>query len=346
MQLDLDFGSIKNVGTVPVDSIVKERKEHGDYESFTDFCERIADEAVNKKCIESLIKAGAFDEFKQTRSTLLASFEGIIDTIQSGKKKGFQGQVTMFDLGGKEEQENLDEMKYTFEEHEELPDRELLALEKEMLGIYISGHPLEKLRTQIEKQTNINTIELRQLVEQMSSTNTEGLGGELPPVNIKYHDGQNVKYAGIINSVKKKYTKNNKIMAFVSIEDLYGTAEVIVFENAYIKAGKSLIEGNIVIVDGRLSIREDEDATIIANDIKDLKEQKQRIFTLDITNSTEEEKDKLRGAIRYFSGDKNNINVQVKIEDTLKPSGQIYLTDEILKIFEDILGKERVSLNQ
>ena len=251
MQLDLDFGSIKNVGTVPVDSIVKERQEHGNYESFTDFCERIADESVNKKCIESLIKAGTFDEFKQTRSTLLASFEGIIDTIQSGKKKGFQGQVTMFDLGSEEEKENLDEMKYTFEEHEELPDKELLALEKEMLGIYISGHPLEKLREQIEKQTNINTIELRTLVEQISSNNT-GVEGELGPVNIKYHDGQNVKYAGIINSVKKKYTKNNKIMAFVSIEDLYGTAEVIVFENAYIKAGKSLIEGNIVIVDRKI----------------------------------------------------------------------------------------------
>ena len=251
MQLDLDFGSIKNVGTVPVDSIVKERQEHGNYESFTEFCERIADEAVNKKCIESLIKAGAFDEFKQTRSTLLASFEGIIDTIQSSKKKGFQGQVTMFDLGT-EEKENLDEMKYTFEEHEELPDKELLALEKEMLGIYISGHPLEKLREQIEKQTNINTIELRTLGEQMSSTNTGGVEGELGQVSIKYHDGQNVKYAGIINSVKKKYTKNNKIMAFVTIEDLYGTAEVIVFENAYIKAGKSLIEGNIVIVDRKI----------------------------------------------------------------------------------------------
>lgn len=85
----------------------------------------------------------------------------------------------------------------------------------------------------------------------MSSTNT-GVEGELSTVNIKYHDGQNVKYAGIINSVKKKYTKNNKIMAFVSIEDLYGTAEVIVFENAYIKAGKSLIEGNIVIVDRKI----------------------------------------------------------------------------------------------
>lgn len=245
------LAAIKNVGLNVVDGIVEARKSKGKFESLVDFINKIDLSTINKRAIESLIKAGAFDEFKQTRSTLLASFEGIIDTIQSSKKKGFQGQVTMFDLGT-EEKENLDEMKYTFEEHEELPDKELLALEKEMLGIYISGHPLEKLREQIEKQTNINTIELRTLGEQMSSTNTGGVEGELGQVSIKYHDGQNVKYAGIINSVKKKYTKNNKIMAFVSIEDLYGTAEVIVFENAYIKAGKSLIEGNIVIVDRKI----------------------------------------------------------------------------------------------
>ena len=144
----MDFGSIKNVGTVPVDNIVKERNTNGLYKGFTDFCERIADESVNKKCIESLIKAGAFDEFEQTRSTLLASFEKIVDTIQSGKKKGLEGQVSMFDLGTKQEQEKLNEIKYTFEEHEELPNKEILSLEKEMLGIYISGHPLEKLRNQ------------------------------------------------------------------------------------------------------------------------------------------------------------------------------------------------------
>ena len=105
------LGSIKNVGTVPVNNIVKERKENGPYKSFTDFCERIADEAVNKKCVESLIKAGAFDEFEQTRSTLLASFEGIIDIIQSGKKKGFAGQVSMFDLGSEQEKEEMDTQK-------------------------------------------------------------------------------------------------------------------------------------------------------------------------------------------------------------------------------------------
>ena len=244
------LGSIKNVGTKPVGNIVEERKENGEFKSFTDFCERIAEKEVNKKCIESLIKSGAFDEFEQTRSTLLASFEGIIDIIQSEKKKGLSGQVSMFDLGTEEQKEELNEKKYTFEEHKELPEKELLSLEKEMLGIYISGHPLEKLREQIEKQTNINTLNLKELDEQMQTTgDDESLELIKQNTKPKFQDGQNVKYAGIITSIKKKYTKNNKIMAFVTIEDLYGTAEVIVFENAYLKAGKSLVEENIVLVD-------------------------------------------------------------------------------------------------
>ena len=152
----------------------------------------------------------------------------------------------------------------------------------------------------------------------------------------KFVDGQKVKYAGIITSIKKKYTKNNKIMAFITIEDLYGTAEVIAFENAVINAGKSLIEENIVIVDGRLSIREDAEATIIANEIKDLGYEQPKVVTFDITNFSEEQKDKLRSAIKYFSGDKNNMNVQVKIGDEIKPCGTIYYNDEIKKIFDEI----------
>ena len=333
----MDFGSIKNVGTVPVDNIVKERNENGPYKSFTDFCERVANEAVNKKCIESLIKAGTFDEFKQTRATLLASFEGIIDVIQSGNKKGFQGQVSMFDLGSEEEKQELNEMKYKFEEHEELSNKELLSTEKEMLGIYISGHPLEKLRHQIETLTNINSMQLKEIENQMiieELSIEEGITNL--PQKPKYVDGQRVKYAGIITSIKKKYTKNNKIMAFITIEDLYGTAEIIAFENAVINAGKSIIEENIVVVDGRLSIREDQEPTIIANEIKNLGEEKPKVITFDITNYTEKQKEKLRCAIKYFSGDKNNMNVQVKIGDDIKPCGAIYYNDEIKKIFDEI----------
>ena len=111
-----------------------------------------------------------------------------------------------------------------------------------MLGIYISGHPLEKLREQIEKMTNINTMDIKELNEQMiTNLDDDELALIRQNTKPKYQDGQNIKYAGIITAIKKKYTKNNKIMAFVTIEDLYGTAEIIVFENAYLKAGKSLV---------------------------------------------------------------------------------------------------------
>ncbi len=328
------LGSIKNVGIAPVNAIIKEREEHGPFESFTSFCERIAEETVNKKCVESLIKAGVFDEFSQTRATLLASFEGIIDQIQNTKKRGLDGQVTMFDLNQDDEQMN--EIKYNFIEKEEMSEKELLSIEKEMLGIYISGHPLEKIRDQLEEQTNINTIQIREIDE----------APEQEAQTTKFTDGQIVKYGGIINSVKKKYTKTNKIMAFVTIEDLYGQAEVIVFENAYIKAGNSLIENNIVIVEGRLSIREDEATKIVANKITDFTVKKRQELVLDITNASEEEKVKLRGAIRYFSGDKNNMPVSVKVGEELKPSGAIYCTDEILQIFVDILGSNKVELKE
>lgn len=280
------LGAIKNVGTIPVENIVKERKEKGEYKSFTDFCERVSELQVNKKCVESLIKAGAFQEFEQTRATLLASFEAIIDTIQSGNKKGFNGQVSMFDIGTEQEKEDMEKQKYKFEEYEEMPEKEMLSMEKEMLGIYISGHPLEKMREQIMHSTNINSLDLSKIAEQADTTQIEENTQQIQTTKPKFVDGQKVKYAGIITAIKKKYTKNNKIMAFITIEDLYGTAEIIAFENAVINAGKSLIEENIVVVDGRLSIRDDQEPTIIANEIKDLGEEKPNVITVDITNYT------------------------------------------------------------
>ena len=331
------LGSIKNVGTVPVESIVKEREENGKYRSFTDFCERIADTQVNKKCIESLIKAGVFDEFEETRATLLASFEDIIDTIQSGKKKEFSGQVTMFDLGSKEEQKEKEKQKYQFNIKEEFPERELLSMEKEMLGIYISGHPLEKYRNIISAKTNITSMDLKEITKQNVTDNgideEEQIQKSEKP---KFNDGQNVEYAGIITKIKKKFTKNNKLMAFITIEDLYGTAEVLAFENTVISAEKVLIEENVVLVSGRLSIREDQDATIIANDIKNLDDVQQNVITVDITDFSEERKEKLRCAIKYFSGDRNNMNIQVKVGDKILPCGAIFYNEKVKEIIDNI----------
>ena len=322
------LGSIKNVGIVAIENIVKEREKNGPYKDLIDFCERIQGETVNKKCIECLIKAGTFDDFKETRKTLLASFEGIINTIINEGKRSLKGQVTMFDLGNNEEK--LEEIKYNYIKLSEFSERELLSMEKEMLGLYISGHPLESVRPELERQTNINTLKIIKINE-----------GE----EELYKDGQNVKYGGIITSVKKKYTKNNNIMAFVTIEDLYGSLEIIVFESCYNRVSNILMEDNIVIVDGRLSIREDEEVKIVANNIRELKkEEGRKTLNIDISNMSDEQKQKLKGAIKFFNGEKNNIEILIKDGDEIKRSGNIYLTLEILEELKKIVGKEKVEV--
>ena len=114
-----------------------------------DFCERMQNDSVNKKCIESLIKSGAMDEFNQTRATLLASYEDIVDSINTSSKRSLKGQITMFDMGGENDDE-LEKIKYNYTILDEFSEKELLAMEKEMLGLYITGHPLESLRHEIE----------------------------------------------------------------------------------------------------------------------------------------------------------------------------------------------------
>ena len=335
------LGSIKNVGLQPVNNIIAERDANGPFKSFTDFCERVSGEAVNKKCIESLIKAGTFSEFPETRATLLASFELITDTIQSYNKKGMNGQVSMFDLGNTEEdQNNLNEVKYNYKELPEMSEKELLSMEKEMLGIYVSGHPLEKIRNQIIATTNISSAQMKEIDEINSISEDEENSDIRVKERNRFVDGQEVKIAGIITSVKKKYTKNNKIMAFITLEDLYGSAEIIVFEPTYLKAQNILVEENIVIIDGRLSVREDDATKIVAREIRNFGENKPKMLILNITNTSEEQKAKLRGAIKFFNGEQNNISVAIKIGEDLKSCGAIYLTDEILKVFEDIIGKE------
>ena len=362
-QIRFGLGSIKNVGLQPIDNIIKDRNEHGKFEGFTDFCERVEGEAVNKKCVESLIKAGTFDEFPETRATLLASFEAIMDLAQSYNKKGMNGQVSMFDLGGEQEENNLKEIKYQFSEQEEMTENEKLSMEKEMLGIYISGHPLEKIKEQIKQLTNISSKELKEIDEQNSSEeNEENKVQEI----LKYEDGQEVRIAGIITSVKKKYTKNNKIMAFVTIEDLNGSVEIIIFEPTFLKYQDKLLEENIIMIKGRLSIREDDNTKIVAQEIRNFGEkfsensnkyenkkqdvqntetQKPKHLVIDITNMEEKKKTKLRGAIRFFNGERNNIPVAVKTGDEIKPCGAIHLTEEILKEFEEIAGKQNVGID-
>ena len=327
------IGSIKNVGIAAVDSIVKEREENGKYKDFTDFCERIYGEAVNKKCIESLIKAGAFDNLGKTRSTLLASFENIIDMIADANNKAFSGQVTMFDMGNNDD--DLQKMKYTYTELKEFTEKEMLSMEKEMLGIYISGHPLEKYRKEIEELSTINIMEMKEANEAIQANEKTNIV-----------DGRRVKLVAIITKIKKKFTKTNKIMAFVTVEDLYGSCEVVVFESCYNTCQNVLLEENIVVIEGRISIKEDADMSIVANSITELKVNKKKEVILNITDLDEDKKAKLRGAIKFFVGERNNMPIFVKQNDKISSCGAIFATDEILEEFKNIVGENNYELTE
>ena len=330
------LGGIKNVGFAVLDAIVKNRAENGPFKDLPDFCERMQNDSVNKKCIESLIKSGAMDEFNQTRATLLASFEDIVDSINTSSKHTLKGQITMFDMAmGSEEEQELDKIKYKYTILNEYSEKELLSMEKEMLGLYITGNPLESLRNEIENQTNINTLKMAEAKEE-----------ELETGKIIYRDGQNVKFAGIISSIKKKYTKSNKLMAFITIEDLYGSCEIIVFENCYMNCADVLIEDNIVLVEGRLSIREDEETKIVASKITKFGAKSSHCLCIDITSLSEQQKEKLRGAIKFFAGDRNNIAVKIINGEKSVMSGGIFVNEEIINEFKQIAGYDNVKVEE
>ena len=326
------LGSIKNVGVSAIETVIAERIKNGEFKSFTDFCERIQSGTVNKKCIECLIKAGCFDSMSQTRATLLASFEKIMDTINNQGRNSLANQVTMFDIVEPEET-----VKYQYTVLKEIDERELLSQEKEMLGIYVSGHPLEKLREAISNQTNITSIQIKDLNEENSGN---------------FKDGQTVKYAGTITGIKKKYTKRNTIMAFVTVEDLYGSAELVVFDSVYSRCDSILIDENVVLVEGRLNIKEDEEARIIVQNIKEFSENdsannsngRKTKMIIDITELTSNQKERLKGAIKFFSGDKVNMRLSIIEKTQEKPCGAIFLTEETLEQFKEIVGEKNILL--
>ena len=370
------LGTVKNVGVGAVDAIVAERNRNGKYESFTSFCERIQNESVNKKCIESLIKAGAFDCFGKTRATLLASFEGIIDTINNEAKKKMENQVSMFDLFAEEETGISETNKYVFLEQEEMNMKELLILEKEMLGVYISGHPLDKLKDKINKVSNFTSLDITKVQEELEEF------GSLK----SYKDGQNVKFVGIINKVNKKFTKKNTTMAFIDMEDFYGITEVITFDSVYMKSSYFLENDNIVVVDGRLSIREDEPVKIVASNIYEFGEDfdesifkndfksnyntyrankqsesnnannivdkkienenkyKDKKILIDITNLNEEQKGKLRSAIRFYSKENAITFISVIDNGVEKPCGKIFVSDVIFENLKKIVESNNINL--
>ncbi len=340
------LAAVKNVGEGAVRSVIEIRKTNGNYRSFRDFCDRIDGKDVNKRCIESLIKSGAFDSMEIYRSKLIAVYEKMLEGIAQIKKRNMDGQMSLFEFSMgvgnnvNNEEISLYEEEDIYPDINEYPNKVLLSMEKEMLGLYISGHPLSEFEEEINKMVTLFSSELN--TEPNQSEDAYSLD-DVKNIN----DGMNVFVGGIITTKKTKTTRNNNLMAFLTLEDLYGTMEVIVFPTILEKYSKFICEENIVLIKGRISIKEEEQPKIICEEINPLKKMHVHKIYLRVNPNIEEDKiESVLALLKYFNG-----NTPVCLFDDLEKKGKVLekdywvaLNDSVLSELKQRLGEDNVKV--
>ncbi len=330
------LAAIKNVGEGAIRSMIAERTQNGLFSTFLDFCQRIEGREINKRCIEGLIKSGAFDSLKVYRSKLMAVFERFLDGIAQAKKKSMEGQLSIFELM-QEPQESLQE---DYPDIKEYPPNVMLAMEKEMLGLYVSGHPLSEHQSVLDKNVTLYS-------KDMFIDNNEDNTGDIELGLKKLTDSMRVTVGGIIVSKKTKTTKNNNLMAFVGLEDLFGTMELIVFPTIYERFSQLLQQESIVIVNGRLSLKEDEQPKIICEEVLPINSLSEKGLYMNFEREmTREESAALIALLKYFSGSTPTF-IRKKEEKGFKKLDRQYWTDlsnVLLEELEARLGKDNISL--
>nr|MCR5691344.1 DNA polymerase III subunit alpha [Eubacterium sp.] len=243
------LAAIKGVGKPVIDEIVEEREKGGPYRNLKDLCQRLSGKSINKRTLESFIKAGALDSLPGNRRQKTLVYASVLEGVAQEKKKTMTGQMSLFDFAEPEEKQSLDIVMPPVEEFDK---EEILAGEKEVLGVYISGHPLENYIGLLEKVTSRRTIDF-----------VPAEGEEVPKVK----DKENAVIGGMITSKTVKTTRTNSLMAFITIEDLYGQVEVIVFPKDYEKNRSLIEEDRKVLIKGRVTVEEDKPAKMICADI-------------------------------------------------------------------------------
>ena len=249
------LGFVKNVGGGAVDAILRERKQRGKYTSIFDFCRRTANDVVNKRAVESLIKAGCFDHLGAKRSQCMMVFEGVMDSEGERQRQNVLGQISLFDLDGSDGL--FAAAGDVFPEAKEFSRKEKLNQEKEMTGVYISGHPLDEYADMLD-ELPVNTQTLNEFADRPDKGLTE--------------DGRKVLMGGLIAASRGKATKKGEMMGFITLEDLYGQVEGLVFPRVYANISHLLREDEAVLISGRLSVREDEEPKLIVEEAEMLRE--------------------------------------------------------------------------
>ena len=304
---------IKNIGRALIEKIVKERESQGEFKSFWDFCKRVSGTELNRRALECLIKAGALDGLDLNRCEMLRNIDLAVESAAKENSMYAGGQLDMFSVFGGEEFSSEPQ----FLRCDELPKNEILNFEKEVAGLYFSGHPLEEYKDVTNKLNCPKTIELLEYLE----TKRENL-----------IDNQKVNFIGIVTSSKKKFTKRDEIMAFCEVEDLYGSIEMIVFPKIFAAHSGLLFAGSIILVEGRISVKDDE-IKLLAEKISVAPEK------IEITTGTENQKQKKGLFIRVNKTDEAKIPHLKNLLSIFEGKVPVYLYFSDSKKYE-FMGKE------
>ncbi len=326
-QIRYALTAIKSIGRPVIEAVIEEREARGAFANLKDFITRMADKEVNKRVVENFIKAGAMDSLGGTRKQFMSVYVQIMDSIQQDKKNNMAGQMSLFDIVSEEQ-------KGDFEIR--LPDvgeysKEMkLAFEKEVLGIYITGHPLEEYEDMWRKNITNTTADF--LLDE--DTNETAVA-----------DGKTATVGGMITEKKIKYTKNEKVMAFLQIEDLVGSIEVIVFPKDYEKYGSKITEDNKVFIRGRVSVEEEKDGKLICEKITAFDEIPKKLWIKFPTKDDYEKKEaELLGILKESEG---NDSVVVYVENprakkSLPPNWNVNAGAALVNRLEEQFGKENI----
>ncbi len=321
------LNAIKSVGRTVIEGIVAERNAHGNFQNLKDFIERTQNVEMNKRAIENFIKAGAFDSFGATRKQHMSVYAMILDSVVHSKRGVTAGQMSLFDIVSEEDKKELEiKMPDVGEYEKEL----LLSFEKEVLGFYISGHPMQEYQSVWERRITAKTSDFY-LDEETGLTHVQ--------------DNTKATIGGMIMDKKIKYTKQDKIMAFLTVEDLVGSIEVIVFPNAYEKYSSKLLEENKVFIEGRVQVEDERDGKLICESVTAFDEIPRKVWLKFPDRDTYINKEaELFDAIYDSEGIDN---VVIYIEETrqkkvLPPNKNIKADSTVLDKLRGLFGEENV----
>ena len=321
--------AIKSVGRPVIAAVVEEREERGPFLNLQDFVNRITDKDVNKRAVESFIKAGALDGLGGTRKQFMSVFSQVMDRTQKDRKNNMAGQLSLFDIVEEEEKEGL---ALKLPDVGEYPKEMKLAFEKEVLGIYVSGHPLEEYEAAWRKKISNTTADFAYDEE------TQG---------VRVKDGAKAVIGGLIAGKTIKYTKDNKIMAFLTIEDLVGTVEVIVFPKTYEQSASFLTEDAKVFVQGRVSVEEDKDGKLICEKIVPFTELKKKVWIkFSDMEAYKAAEAGLMDTLRESEG-KDGIVIYIenpKAKKELPPNQNVEADEDLVNRLQELFGRENVTV--